>query len=319
VDALARTVCPRSLAGASALLAWLALGCAASKPHDAASSAATVAVSAPSPAEVMSASFRGIAEASGPVVLSGGRWQGAPAVAGSAMRPEVALAGRTDLAGDLDGDGVAEAVVFLSAATGGSGVGGYIGVVSRRKDGLLRTATAPVGDRVQVRDMRVAGGKIVLDVLQAGERDAMCCPGDLATRTWMFADTTLREGMPEPGGRLTLDVLRGTRWVLRRWDIDEAVPAAPQATLTYDAGRFSGNSGCNSFRAAVTAGTTPGELALGAIASTRMLCPGSAMGVENRYLKALAGARKFGFLMGQLALSYEVEGKPGTLLFDRAP
>jgi heat shock protein HslJ len=265
----------------------------------------------------MNTTYRGIAEAGGMVTLAGGRWEGASAAPGSALRPVVQVAGPLDLAGDLDGDGIPEAVVFLSAATGGSGVGGYVAAIARRGSGALRTATAPVGDRVAVRGMRLELGQLVLDVVQFGPGDAMCCPGELATRTWTLADTGLREGAPRITGRLTPGVLAGTEWVLRRWDVDEPAAAADAPTLQYADGRFSGSSGCNRYIAGVTPGHQPGELAVAPAAGTRMMCPDSVMAVETRFLGHLGETRRLGFLMGQLALTYEHSGEVGTLLFER--
>jgi heat shock protein HslJ len=309
----------RSGIGAGALLMLLlpAAGCAPGHEPDSTNTARAVLASAPSPAEVASATYLGIAEAGGPVTLVDGRWQGKPFTPGSAMRPSVRIAGRTDLTGDLDGDDVPEAAVFLGAATGGSGVGGYVAVLGRRESGVLRTATAPVGDRVAVRDMRIEHGQLVLDVVEFGPRDAMCCPGELATRRWTLADTGLREGPAKISGRLTPAVLEGTEWVLRRWDLNEPAPATPEVTLVYASGRFSGTSGCNGYSAGVTPGHRPGDLTVGPAAGTRRACPDSVMAVESRFLRAFCEVRGFGFLVGQLALSYERAGAHGTLLFER--
>jgi heat shock protein HslJ len=47
-----------------------------------------------------------------------------------------------------------------------------------------------------------------------------------------------------------------------------------------------------------------------------MACPEPAMAVEARFLQQLAGVNKFGFMIGQLALSYEIDGNHGVMLFD---
>jgi heat shock protein HslJ len=295
----------------------LAAGCAADEKPARTERSDAVHASAPSPAEVLNATYHGIAEAGGTVTLVDGHWQGEPAAPGSAMRPSVRAVGPTDLTGDLDGDGLPETAVFLSAATGGSGVGGYVAVIGRQRSGALRTATAPVGDRVAVRDMRIERGQLVLEVVQFGPGDAMCCPGELATRTWTLADTGLREGAPKISGRLTPEALEGTEWVLRKWDPNEPAPATPEVTLVYASGRFSGTSGCNGYSAAVTPGVGPGELTVGPATGTRRTCPDSAMAVEQRFMRHLGDVRRFGFLLGQLALSYEHAGTRGTLLFER--
>jgi hypothetical protein len=70
---------------------------------------------------------------------------------------------------------------------GGTGEMSCLAVAGRTAGEVTNRATAPIGDRVQVRDARIEGRRIVLDVAQAGGRDAACCPGDLVTRTWEFA------------------------------------------------------------------------------------------------------------------------------------
>ena len=117
--------------------------------------------------------------------------------------------------------------------------------------------------------------------------------------------------------RLTPEALGGADWVLRKWDTYEPAPASPEATLTYTDGHVAGISGCNRYTAAVKAGAAPGDLSIGPAAGTRMMCPDSAMVVEARFLRQLGEVKKFGFLMGQLALSYEHDGAVGTMLFER--
>lgn len=277
----------------------------------------TARIGPPSEAEVMNATYRGVVEAGTPITLDAGQWRGDPVAPGSDMRPEVQVAGRTDLRGDLDGDGVPEAIAFLTASTGATGARRYVAVVSRQKDGTLGTATAPVGDGVAVRAMHVEGGQLVLEVVQFGEGDPMCCPGELATRKWTLADMQLREAPAQVTGRLAPEVLGGTEWVLRYWDADEPAPVAPEVTLIYREGQFVGNSGCNHYSAAVTAGPAPGDLSVNPSAGTRKACRDSVVAVEARFLQHLGKVKKFGFVVGRLALPYEHEGEYGTMLFER--
>jgi heat shock protein HslJ len=48
-----------------------------------------------------------------------------------------------------------------------------------------------------------------------------------------------------------------------------------------------------------------------------MACPEAVMRVEQRYLAALAGVSRFGFLAGRLALTWSADGAMHTLLFER--
>jgi heat shock protein HslJ len=116
---------------------------------------------------------------------------------------------------------------------------------------------------------------------------------------------------------VTLDALEGTTWVLRAWDVAEPASAQPVVTLSYAAGRFLGNSGCNRYTAGVTPGSTPGELLVGLAAGTRMACPEPESAVETRFLQHLQAAQRFGIRSGQLAISAPGAGGPGTtMLFE---
>jgi hypothetical protein len=48
-----------------------------------------------------------------------------------------------------------------------------------------------------------------------------------------------------------------------------------------------------------------------------MACPAPVSAVETRFLKQISGARRFGFLLGGLAVGYEKDGGAyGTMLFE---
>lgn len=273
--------------------------------------------SPPSLDEVAGATYRGLGETPGPVTLVDGRWEGESLAPGAASRSVVELVRDFQLAGDLDGDGDDEAVVGLSRSSGGSGTFLHLAVVDRRDGGLDNVATALLGNRVQVRAASIQGGSLVVDLVQAGQDDAMCCPGELVRKTFALRSGTLEEVRPPAStGRLGLDTLEGTEWVLRRWAWGEAAPADPEVTLRVEEGRFAGSNGCNRYFAQATAGDAPGDVALGQAGATKMFCSDPAGAVETRFMSQLAGVTKYGFRMGQLALTYEVDGEHGTMQFD---
>jgi heat shock protein HslJ len=268
--------------------------------------------------ELKNATFAGLEDIASPVTLEDGRWEGEPYEPGAASRPSVSLASGFVLTGDLDADGALEAVVVLVQSSGGSGTFDYVAVVKRTPEGLRNVATTALGDRVGIRSARVEGGKLLVSVVRAGEKDAMCCPGELADLGWTLAAGKLSLAATAPvTGRLSLDTLAGTEWVLRAWDLAEPAPAEPEVTLAYQNDRIAGTSGCNRYTAAATAGDSAGELAIGPAAGTRMACPEPASAVETRFLKQIRGARKFGFRLGRLAVGYEKDGGAyGTMLFE---
>ena len=274
---------------------------------------------APTLKELKNASYSGIEGLKGSVKLVDGRWKGRPYKKGSASRPVVSLIGDFRITGDLDGDGTDDAVVLLNYAPGGTGQLLHLALMARKKGKIQNLATALIGDRVQIRGVRIEQKRIFVDVIQAGPKDAMCCPGEVTTREWTL----------EPGGklnrytvtakpaRLTLETIGNTEWILRSWDSKQPAPTRPAVTLVFKDGRFTGSSGCNNYFAPVKEGKIPGDVEVGAAGTTRKSCPASEMSVERRFLEQLVRVRKFGFLVTQLALSWEKDGVWKTMLFDK--
>jgi heat shock protein HslJ len=277
------------------------------------------AMQAPTLKEIKNASYSGIEGLKGSVKLVDGRWKGRPYKKGSASRPVVSLIGDFRITGDLDGDGTDDAVVLLNYAPGGTGQLLHLALMARKKGKIQNLATALIGDRVQIRGVRIEQKRIFVDVIQAGPKDAMCCPGEVTTREWTL----------EPGGklnrytvtakpaRLTLETIGNTEWILRSWDSKQPAPTRPAVTLIFKDGRFTGSSGCNNYFAPVKEGKIPGDVEVGAAGTTRKSCPANEMSVERRFLEQLVRVRKFGFLVTQLALSWEKDGVWKTMLFDK--
>jgi heat shock protein HslJ len=294
-------------------LALLALSCASgeketAKPAETRSTAPSITND-----DLARATYRDLLEPE--VTLVDGRWEsptrGAP-------RSTVLLLGDLTRHGDLDGDGAPEAVALLAAGGGGSGSFLYIAAMKPRDGGVENAATALVGDRVDVRDARVEDRQVILDVVQAGPEDALCCPGEMATRVWTLSGDSLAEGpSPVPAKRLSLEALGTGEWVLDAWNLGEPAPLAPPVTVLYTDGRIGGSSGCNRWSTTATTSDVPGDVALGPVNGTRMACADSVMAVEARFLDLLLGVRKYGFWNGKLALGYERHGTRGTMLFDR--
>jgi putative lipoprotein len=88
--------------------------------------------------------------------------------------------------------------------------------------------------------------------------------------------------------------LVGVEWVAT--DIDDAPAAAGvRSTLTFGAdGRVTGKGGCNSYFGTYKLDDDDG-LAISAIGSTKMACPGPQMTQETKFLSILGGATKFAF------------------------
>lgn len=312
---MTRHIPQRTAPAFAAVLLALAMP-AAGTVSAASATAAAADSSAPDMDELRNARYHGVAEAESTFGLGGGAWEGKPAVKGGASRPGVTLVRDFRLTGDLDGDGRGEAVVLLAAHTGGTGEMIYVAVMARDGAALKNLATAPVGDRVQLRGGRIDERRIVLDLVQAGADDAACCPGDLATRTWELRADSLAEGAPSMTGRLSIEALAGPGWILRGWTAGEPAPASPAVTLQLEGSRITGSAGCNRYFTEVRPGASPGEFTVGPIGATRMMCPDAEASVEARFLQLLAGVRRIQFVAGRLGLAYAAEdGHHGVMLF----
>ena len=265
--------------------------------------------------EIANATISGIYNE--PVQLQGGKYEGEPFEPQGASFPRVGLIEEFLLTGDMDGDGVEEAVVMLWESSGGSGTYSYLAALGREGSEIVNIATTEIGDRVQLRDARISGNRIELDIVQAGPEDAGCCPGEMATLAWALEGNSLNpvESGVEPG-RLSIAAFAGPEWVLRNLDRNEPAPDEPEITLLFEEDRIAGGSGCNRYMGTVTEGEMPGDLTVGLLAGTMMACPPEVMELEDRYRQQLEKVVKYGFMNRQLILSFEKDdGNIGALFF----
>jgi len=304
----------RSLIAVSAIPFLLSCGAEPTQRADVSAPTASAAqVGPPTVEELQNATYVGIYDE--PVQLVDGRYEGEPFVEGGTSRPAAGLAPDFRLTGDLDGNGTEEAVVVLWQSSGGSGTFNYVAVAGRSGSEVVNLGTAELGDRVQVRAGRVVDGAVELDVVQAGPDDAACCPSQTATRTFALGPDGVSEVSTEVTGTLSLSTLEGVEWVLAMFDRAEPAPAEPEITLVFSDGKIGGRSGCNRYFSGVVPGELPGDLAVGQIGSTKMACPDEAMWLEDRYLAALGGATKFGFVTGRLVVTYRVDDAIHSMTF----
>ena len=97
------------------------------------------------------------------------------------------------------------------------------------------------------------------------------------------------------GGILPPATLAGTDWYIV--DIDGALVGGQDYQLQFDeAGRLSGQAGCNRFSGPYT--QTSGRLVPGPIVSTRMACPGERMAHEAKLRQLLRGPIQINFRSG---------------------
>jgi hypothetical protein len=311
-----RILVPRSTTIAASL--WLAVALpVAARPAAAPAAGAQTASAALAGAltleELRSARLERVLDE--PVTLKDGVWEGAPYVAGGAARPGLQLVEDGPVTADLDGDGRQEAIVLLSSTSGGSGERLHLAVLGRGPGGAHDLASTLLGDRVMLRRLFVEGHAIVAEMVVAGPEDAACCPGQRQRRSFALAEGGLVEKASDDLGRVSLRDLAGG-WRLVRTSWTERVPDGVTVTARFSGDQVAGNGGCNRYSAGVRAGDPPNGLRIGPLIATRMFCPAPRGEAESDYFRKLEAVRSFSFLVGRLALSYELDGESGSLIFE---
>lgn len=268
--------------------------------------------------EAAGASYSGLPMVDTSITLLNGSWSATPEPGGSST-VSVHLHRDLNLAGDVNGDARTDAVVFLTVS--GGGTGDLLSMAALVRDGgdVRHAATVLIGDRVQIRSADLNDGVVKLDIVQAGPQDAMCCPGDLVTRSWEWKAGTWAERPAVVTGRWSVSLLDTTTWILTAWDQDEPKLDSVEVSLRYEDGRIFGSAGCNRYFADLSAGSMPGELSIGQAGATKMMCPPDQMAVEDRFLSILPRIRSMRFMEGRLALVYNDGERLRSLIFDPGP
>ena len=99
----------------------------------------------------------------GTIQLQYGRFEGTPLPGPST--PLWVVMTHWNTAGDLDGDGLLDAAVVLRVRPHGSNDLWYLAAMLNENGRPRNVATVYLGDRVQVRDIVMRNGEIVLDVM----------------------------------------------------------------------------------------------------------------------------------------------------------
>ena len=85
---------------------------------------------------------------------------------------------------DFNADGFEDAAVFLEYGAGGSAHGPSLVIVLNQNGIPYDVADAGLGDRTKIKDIRVDGKTITLDVVTHRFEDGLCCP--TLDATWQF-------------------------------------------------------------------------------------------------------------------------------------
>jgi heat shock protein HslJ len=218
--------------------------------------------------------------------------------------------------GDLAAVHGEKAVALLSISEGGSGSFVYVGVFQKRSGRVADVGMALVGDRVEVRGLSIVDGTVVLDVVEAGAGDALCCPGQLARKSYAFRDGALTLVSSSVTRRLSLAALGDGEWTLVNLDRQPLPQGARPPTAVFEGTRVSGFGGCNRYFGQVVE-KSPGVIVVGPLAGTKMACPSPAMEVEDLFLATMSRVTRYSFVGARLVLSAVDGGTTRELMFER--
>ncbi len=112
------------------------------------------------------------------------------AAPGSASKVEVTLTDQGAV-GELNGQPAA--AVVLATSSGGSGTFYDLAVVMDENGEPVNVATISLGDRVQVNSVAIEDNQIVVDMVQSGPNDPMCCPSEHVVNAYALQDGELVE------------------------------------------------------------------------------------------------------------------------------
>jgi len=250
-----------------------------------------------------------------PVTLVNGVYEGSPTAPGAAEHDTLTLWAPAAVFSDVDGKPGSEAVAAMALATGSSGEFVHLGVFALQDGKAVSLATAPVGDRVKLQKLWVEHGQVHMDVVEAGPKDAACCPTQLARKVYAFDGGALKPVSSDVVGVLSINLLAATDWVLTGID-GQTVESAKPPTLLVQYGKVVGFGGCNRYTGALKE-TSPGVIAVGPLAMTKMACPPPASELEDRFVTRMNKVQGYTFVGGQLALNWVDKGERGYLLFSR--
>lgn len=251
------------------------------------------------------ATYSGIYDA--PITLTDGRYEGEPFVADGASRPIVEYIDGAEVYGDLDGDGVDDAVVFLVENSGGTGNFVYVAAQLNRDGQPLDAGAVWIEDRIQVKSATIEDGQVALGLIAPGPGDGACCPSYQTGKRYVLQDGLLAElpGTEEESIKVTAADLEGTSWTLVELGDGQPTLAEPAVTISFQDGQFSGFGGCNTYNGAFTlSDDNPFLMTIGPIATTQMACPEPLLSQESAYLAALQQVNRWGYAYGRLALAY---------------
>ncbi len=95
--------------------------------------------------------------------------------------------------GDLNGDGREDALLNLAVSGGGSGTFYYLVAILKEPGRAVQGPYFDLGDRVVVQELKILGGRVVVQMIDHGPADPLCCPTLSRTRQFILRSGQLVE------------------------------------------------------------------------------------------------------------------------------
>jgi heat shock protein HslJ len=238
---------------------------------------------------------------------------------GGPGKPYVRLVDTLIRTGDINADGVEDAVFLLEDNSEGSADFTLLGAVLNVWDDPQPLEVVQVEDRIAVKSLALDGSRVIAAYIGHGPGDVDCCPTWNVRQVFELTNGRMTQISREEISKASAADLYGTSW--RLVDLDggqEPVLAEPEITLDIEDAQISGFAGCNNYNGSVTVNQEfPNELTVGPISTTQMACEDPIAQQESLYLTRLASVYRWTYQFGQLVLLYPLEGNAlGELMFE---
>ena len=235
-----------------------------------------------------------------------------PAAPGSATKTTVKLHDRMAFGYAADVQQLAAAVLVTDP--GGSGTFYDLAAVVFKDGEPQHLASAPLGDRVQLKSLALEDGEIVVDIVTQGPDDPMCCPTQRVVQRYVLRG----EELAQVSSEVVFDTpdIVGVVW---EW---QSTQTPVEKVTVDDPGRYTLELGpggevfvqadCNRLRGTYTLTDTHITIAL--MASTRAACPPDSL--DDRFLQELSATVIY-FTEGE-ELFLDLQYDSGTMRFARS-
>ena len=138
------------------------------------------------------AQYKSEMSSEGIVKLVGGKYE-EEIVPGAASKMIVVMIPDRYAFGDLNRDGVDDAVVVLATNMGGSGTFVSLAAVLNDEGAPEHVASADLGDRTKIISVSIEDDIVTVDVITHGPNDPMCCPSVHTTKRYKLEGNKLVE------------------------------------------------------------------------------------------------------------------------------